>query len=110
VKKGGKVVKLKKGYLDWEVRDDKTRTGKALLEGYIEAIEDGKVQKTMSRKSGEAIYVVRKEGKIVHIHCKDNTCGNEWKINEGIDWKKKFDVQEEKTIKCKKCGRVYDAN
>ncbi len=57
------------------------------------------------------MQLVFKGGKIVHIHCKSEDCGNEWKIEEGSDWSQKFDAKQSQsgiwTIICKKCGRSY---
>ena len=80
----------------------KNQTGKVLLETKI----DDKVEKRSSRKTGKAIQIVFKEGKIVHLHCR--ACGNEWKIKEDSDWNQKFDV-EGLTITCKGCGKNYEA-
>ena len=77
-------------------------TGKEILETKIE----GDVEKRFSRRTGKAIQIVWKDGKIVHLHCRDQDCGNEWKVKEGTDCTGKFKVEGIK-IKCLKCGRVY---
>ena len=66
----------------------------------------GPVEKRVSRKAGKAIQIVYKDDKIVHLHCKDSNCGNEWKIKENTDWTSKFEVTGTE-IKCLKCGRVH---
>ena len=66
----------------------------------------GPVEKRFSRKGGKAIQIVYKDRKIVHLHCKDSNCGNEWKVKDNIDWTSKFEIKGTE-IKCLKCGRVH---
>ena len=80
------------------------RNGKEILE----TKKEGQIEKRLSRKTAKAIYIVYKAGKIVHLHCKDPSCGNEWKIKEGTDWTGKFEVKGIR-IKCLKCGGVYES-
>jgi len=80
----------------------KDKNGKEILETKIDSL----VEKRLSRRAGKAIQIVWKEGKIVHLHCKDKDCGNEWKAKDSSDWKGKFEVSDS-TIKCLKCGREY---
>jgi hypothetical protein len=80
----------------------KDKNGKELLETKIQ----GNIEKRFSKRTGKAIQIVRKDGKIVHIHCKDKDCGNEWKQKDSSDWKNKFEVNDS-TIKCLKCVREY---
>ncbi|WP_456330734.1 hypothetical protein [Archaeoglobus sp.] len=87
-----------------KVRD---KRGKVVLESKI---EDG-VEKRFSRKPSKALQIVFKEGKIVHLHCKSEDCGNEWKITEKVPLNRKFTLTETQNgileITCKKCGRRY---
>ncbi len=78
------------------------KNGKELLDTKIK----GSVEKRFSMRAGKAIQIVYKDGKIVHLHCKDTNCGNEWKIKEGTDWTSKFEIKGT-DIKCLKCGRVH---
>ena len=78
------------------------KNGKELLETKIE----GNVEKRFSRRTGKAIQIVWKDGKIVHLHCKDKDCGNEWKLKDRPDFKGKFEVAGS-AIKCLKCGREH---
>ena len=80
------------------------KNGKEMLETKVE----GQIEKRLSRKTAKAIQIVYKAGKIVHLHCKDSNCGNEWKVKEGIDYTGKFEVNGIR-IKCLKCGRVYES-
>jgi len=80
------------------------KNGKELLESKIE----GKVEKRFSRKTGKALQIVWKDSMIVHLHCRDKGCGNEWKIKDYSDWKNKFDIKGS-TIKCLRCGREYES-
>jgi hypothetical protein len=80
------------------------KNGKEILETKIE----GNVEKRFSRRTSKAIQIVWKESKIVHLHCKDKDCGNEWKLKDNPDCKGKFEVEGIK-IKCLKCGRVYES-
>ena len=80
------------------------KNGKELLE----TKKEGQIEKRFSRRTSKAIQIVWKEGKIVHLHCKDKDCGNEWKVKEGTDWTGKFEVEGIK-MKCLKCGRVYES-
>ncbi len=80
------------------------KNGKEILETRIE----GNIEKRFSRRTSKAIQIVWKEGKIVHLHCKDKDCGNEWKLKDSLDYKGKFEVEGIK-IKCLKCGRVYES-
>jgi hypothetical protein len=86
------------------VKDSKD---KKVLESKVE----GKTQKRISRKPSKAIQIVWEEGEIVHIHCKSADCLNEWKIEQGIPIKVKFDItpteQGNLKVTCKKCGRQY---
>ena len=79
------------------------KDGKELLETKIK----GGVEKRFSRKGGKAIQIVWKDNKIVHLHCKDKNCGNEWKLKDGADWTGKFNIISS-TIKCLQCGREYE--
>jgi len=72
----------------------------------LDTRKKGPVEKRFSRKAGKAIQIVWKDGKIVHLHCKDSTCGNEWKAKENTDWTSKFEVKGTE-IKCLNCGRVH---
>lgn len=74
----------------------------------VELRKEGQVEKRISRKAGKAIWIVYKAGNIVHIHCKDKDCGNEWKIKEGATWTEKFEVKGT-AIKCLKCGKVHES-
>jgi len=74
----------------------------------LEMKKEGQIEKRISRKTAGAIQIVYKANKIVHLHCKDSNCGNEWKVNEGTDWTGKFEVKGIR-IKCSKCGRVYES-
>ena len=56
------------------------KNGKEILD----TKKKGPVEKRFSRKAGKAIQIVYKDSKIVHLHCKDSNCGNEWKINEKV--------------------------
>ncbi len=78
------------------------KNGKEILE----TKKEGNVEKRFSKKTGKAIQIVYKDDKIVHLHCRNLNCGNEWKIKEGTDWTGKFEVDETR-INCLKCGRVY---
>jgi len=80
------------------------KNGKELLE----TKKEGQIEKRFSRKTGKAIQIVYEAGKIVHLHCKDSNCGNEWKVKEGTDWTGKFEVAGIR-IKCLKCGRVHES-
>jgi len=80
------------------------KNGKELLE----TKKEGQIEKRFSRKTEKAIQIVYKAGKIVHLHCKDSNCENEWKVKEGTDWMGKFEVNGIR-IKCLKCGRVYES-
>ena len=80
------------------------KNGKELLE----TKKEGQIEKRFSRKTAKAIQIVYEAGKIVHLHCRDINCGNEWKVIEGTDWHSKFEVQGNR-IKCLKCGRVYES-
>lgn len=92
-----------KAGLDLKIRD---QTGKQTLKLKV----DGSVQQKFSYKTGKAIQIVFKENNIVHLHCYDKDCGNQWKIKEGNDWSQKFEINQGLNIICKKCGRIYDAN
>ena len=78
------------------------KNGKEILD----TKKKGSVEKRVSRKAGKAIQIVYKGDKIVHLHCKDSSCGNEWKIKENTDWTSKFEVKGTE-IKCLECGRVH---
>jgi len=78
------------------------KNGKEILD----TKKKGPVEKRISRKAGKAIQIVWKEGKIVHLHCKDSTCGNEWKVKDNTDWSSKFEVKGTE-VKCLQCGRVH---
>jgi hypothetical protein len=80
------------------------KNGKRILE----TKKEGQIENRISRKTARAIHIVYKAGKIVHLHCKDSNCGNEWKVKEGTDWTGKFEVKGIR-IKCLKCGRVYES-
>jgi hypothetical protein len=80
------------------------KNGKEILE----TKKEGQIEKRISRKTAGAIQIVYKAGKIVHLHCKDSNCGNEWKVKEGTDWTGKFEVKGIR-IKCLKCGGVYES-
>ena len=80
------------------------KNGKEILETKIE----GNVEKRFSRRTGKAIQIVWKKGKIVHLHCKDKDCENEWKLKDSPDYKGKFEVEGIK-IKCLECGRLYES-
>jgi hypothetical protein len=95
---------LKKAYLDWKVTD---KDGKVQSDGKLESTPTGKVQKNRLFSSGKLIMTVYKNGQLVHIHCKDAACMNEWKIKDSPNWNAKFDVQGP-IITCKKCGRAYN--
>lgn len=82
-----------------KLRDKK---GKVILE----TKKQGDVEKRFTRRTGKAIQIVWKDGKIVHLHCRDKNCGNEWKLRDDVDLKSKFEVSGS-TIKCSKCGREY---
>ncbi len=103
------IVKLKRKKLTDHVglksslRIKLRRDGKEILE----TKKEGQIEKRISRKTARAIYIVYKADKIVHLHCKDSTCGNEWKVKEGTDWTGKFEVNGIR-IKCLKCGGVYE--
>ena len=81
------------------------KNGKELLE----TKKEGQIEKRFSKKTGKAIQIVYKDNKIVHLHCRDSHCGNEWKLKEGTDWNSKFEVQGNK-IQCLKCGRFYESD
>ncbi len=74
----------------------------------LETKKEGQIEKRFSRKKGKAIQIVYKDDKIVHLHCRDKDCGNEWKAKDSSDWKGKFEVNGV-NIKCLKCGRVYES-
>lgn len=78
------------------------KNGKEILETKIE----GNVGKRLSRRAGKAIQIVWKDGKIVHLHCKDKDCGSEWKLKDSPDFKDKFEVIGS-VIKCLRCGREH---
>jgi len=80
------------------------KNGKELLETKVM----GQIEKRFSKRTEKAIQIVWDAGKIVHLHCKDSNCGNEWKVKEGTDWTGKFEVNGIR-IKCLKCGRVYES-
>jgi len=80
------------------------KNGKEILETRIE----GNVEKRFSKRTSKAIQIVWKDGKIVHLHCKDKDCGNEWKLKDSPDFKGKFEVNGTSII-CLKCGRVYES-
>ena len=80
------------------------KNGKELLE----TKKEGQIEKRFSKKTGKAIQIVYSDGKIVHLHCKESNCGNEWKVKEGTDWTGKFEVEGIK-MKCLKCGKVYES-
>ena len=80
------------------------KDGKEVLDTRIK----GSVEKRFSKGAGKAIQIVYKEGNIVHIHCKDSSCNNEWKLKDGTSWASKFEVNGN-DIKCLKCGRVHKA-
>ena len=78
------------------------KNGKEILETKIE----GNVEKRFSKRTSKAIQIVWKDGKIVHLHCKNKDCGNEWKLKDSPDFKDKFEVIGS-AIKCLGCGREY---
>lgn len=88
---------MMKGTLTAKLKD---RTGKVLLTTKV----DGDVEQRFSKRTGNALQIVFKRGKYVHLHCK--ACGNEWKIKEGRDWNQKFEANAQ-IITCKKCGKIY---
>ena len=71
-------------------------------------------------QKGKTIQVVWDRGNhFVHIHCKTNNCGNQWKEKEGNTYEGKFEViAKEETewenwyleITCKKCNNIYYVN
>lgn len=90
--------------LGTKVKDQK---GKILSKSKIEC----KVEKRFSMTPSKAIQIVTVKGEIVHIHCKAEDCGNEWKIKEGNGWDSKFKVEggqsTTRTVTCNKCSRSY---
>jgi uncharacterized protein YbaR (Trm112 family) len=88
----------------------KDRSGKEVLELKI----TGCVEKRISRKPSKAIQIVWECERIVHLHCKAEDCGNEWKADTGAPLEDRFDIAFDehgrtKIITCKKCGRRYFA-
>ena len=85
------------------------RRGKVVVESKIE----DKVEKRFSRKPSKALQIVFKEGKIVHLHCKSEDCGNEWKVNEEVSLGDRFILTKKQDgileIMCKKCRRKYSS-
>ena len=81
----------------------------------VSSVVTDQVEKRISRKPKGAIQLVwtqdRLGRRLVHIHCKANGCGNEWKIEEGVDPSQKFEVQQlEGTlwrIRCIVCGTEF---
>lgn len=48
----------------------------------------------------------QEDGRLLHIHCKNKGCGNEWKIPPKSDWSKFFEITKDKDdsiIKCLNC-------
>jgi hypothetical protein len=80
----------------------RNKDGKELLDIKI----NGPVEIRFTKRAGKAMQIVYKDGDIVHLHCKDSNCGNEWKVKDSSDWTSKFEIKET-DIKCLKCGKVY---
>ncbi len=86
----------------------KDRSGKEELELKV----TGCVEKMFSRKPSKAVQIVRECGRVVHVHCKAEDCGNEWKAGTGVPLEDRFGIMFDehgrmRAITCKKCGRQY---
>jgi uncharacterized protein YbaR (Trm112 family) len=86
----------------------KDHSGKEVLKSKIR----GCVEERFSRRPSKAVQIVWECGRIVHIHCKAEDCGNEWKAGTGVPLEDRFDIIFDehggvRAITCKKCGRQY---